>query len=540
MIPTGRSSCQFGELPSFSFSGSGFLATYQLGVVQCFLNHAPSVLDEAPGVLGASAGSLVAAAVVCKVRPERVRDELLSFVRMIRRLTFGPLHPTVNVLHWVERMVRTILPHNAHQLANGRLGLAMTRIPDGQNTVVSNYESREDVVKALLCSCFLPLYCGTLPPSYKGVHYIDGGFTSIQPQQEVFSGCVLTVSPFAGEVDICPQDSGSSIHVVISGASFNLSLANSVRFINALYPHDFESLDKAYHSGYRDAIHFLHNSDLDLCFSLLKTPSNSCLALPLDEWIDLGTKWEEETSGETEIELEKTDRGEEEGGTDQEKRGGFNKKQRQEEGVEGSVLMTSMTENRERQRNYSPGVGASPWDLGTLKQALYLGLPTWSQTAMLCNVLIQLSTAELLWANFLMQLLSYLLLPLTLPLCFMLQQFQDMSSLGALLSKLGLWLSQVPTLVYWLWQDLRQLTFFFANILVSTIRINLEDRIDVQAKYEGPVVGPQGQWSSALILQVLSSSPPQDKFQYTALFQLDLEPGEAGAQRKSANAERWG
>lgn len=66
----GVSSCHYREVPpSISFSGSGFMATYQLGVAQCFLNYAPWILHTAPCVLGASAGSLVAAAVVCEISP---------------------------------------------------------------------------------------------------------------------------------------------------------------------------------------------------------------------------------------------------------------------------------------------------------------------------------------------------------------------------------------------------------------------------------------------------------------------------------------
>lgn len=59
-------SCQSVPVPlSISFSGSGFLATYQLGVAQSMLDRSPWVLQAAPKVMGASAGSLVAAAVVC-------------------------------------------------------------------------------------------------------------------------------------------------------------------------------------------------------------------------------------------------------------------------------------------------------------------------------------------------------------------------------------------------------------------------------------------------------------------------------------------
>lgn len=66
----GVSTCHYGEAPlSISFSGCGFLATYQLGVAQCFLNYAPWILSTAPSVIGASAGSLVAGTVVCRMNP---------------------------------------------------------------------------------------------------------------------------------------------------------------------------------------------------------------------------------------------------------------------------------------------------------------------------------------------------------------------------------------------------------------------------------------------------------------------------------------
>lgn len=52
---------------SLSFSGSGFLALYQVGVVQSLLELAPELLKSACKVYGSSAGSLIAAAVVCGI-----------------------------------------------------------------------------------------------------------------------------------------------------------------------------------------------------------------------------------------------------------------------------------------------------------------------------------------------------------------------------------------------------------------------------------------------------------------------------------------
>lgn len=71
-MPHSISCSHFREVPwDISFSGSGFLATYQLGVVLCLLKYAPWILKTAPHILGASAGSVVAAAVVCKINPSK-------------------------------------------------------------------------------------------------------------------------------------------------------------------------------------------------------------------------------------------------------------------------------------------------------------------------------------------------------------------------------------------------------------------------------------------------------------------------------------
>lgn len=81
----GVSSCHYREVPpSISFSGSGFMSTYQLGVAQCFLTYTPWILRTAPQVLGASAGSLVAATVVCEMSP----GEFSEFARLQNPLLF--------------------------------------------------------------------------------------------------------------------------------------------------------------------------------------------------------------------------------------------------------------------------------------------------------------------------------------------------------------------------------------------------------------------------------------------------------------------
>uniref|UniRef100_A0A8D2ZZ46 PNPLA domain-containing protein n=1 Tax=Scophthalmus maximus TaxID=52904 RepID=A0A8D2ZZ46_SCOMX len=210
--------------PSISFSGSGFMATYQLGVAQCLLNYVPSIVRAAPFVLGASAGSLVAA--------------MIHFAKQMKAFRLGPFNPSINVFHWLECILNKYLPSDAHRLASGRLAVAMTRLSDGKHIVTTEFQSKEDV--ALLCSCFVPGYCGILPPSFKGEYYLDGGFTGMQPVLPVSCSHTLTVSPFSGETDICPSDTPCMWDMVVSGATLKGNMANSVRVINALYPMTLE------------------------------------------------------------------------------------------------------------------------------------------------------------------------------------------------------------------------------------------------------------------------------------------------------------
>ncbi|XP_056589585.1 patatin-like phospholipase domain-containing protein 2 isoform X2 [Triplophysa dalaica] len=216
---------------SVSFCGSGFLATYQLGVAQSLLDNAPWILRGAPRVYGASAGSLVAAAVVCGSNLGRVRDNLLEFARYSRQLPLGLLSPTADVYRWLEVTLERSLPDNAHSLASGRLHISMTRIPDGKNVLVSEFQSNEDLIRALLCSCFVPLYSGMIPPQYKG------------------------------EMDICPSDTSTTFcDVIIQQLSFHCSMPNLIRLLDAMFPRDWRILKKAFYSGYQDTIYFLERS----------------------------------------------------------------------------------------------------------------------------------------------------------------------------------------------------------------------------------------------------------------------------------------
>ncbi|XP_007892360.1 patatin-like phospholipase domain-containing protein 2 [Callorhinchus milii] len=242
---------------ALSFCGSGFLVVYQIGAVQCLLRHVPQVMRGIRRVYGASAGSLIAAAVVCGVNLDGFYWNIGKASKMCREHVLGAMHPTFNMLEVLREAVIRNLPSNAHQLAHGKLFISLTRIPDGENVLVSDFASRDELVQVLVCSCFFPVYCGFIPPIFRGVRYIDGGLSNNQP---LFDGKrTITISPFSGKTDICPS-SDIGYTMGFSNSSYTLCPENLLRFIFALIPPHSEMLKEFRQNGYRDALEFLRVS----------------------------------------------------------------------------------------------------------------------------------------------------------------------------------------------------------------------------------------------------------------------------------------
>lgn len=72
---------------------------------------------------------------------------MLHFAKQMKTFTLGPFNPSINVFHWLEHILCKYLPPDAHQLANGRLAVAMTRLIDGKHIVMSEFQSKDDVVQ---------------------------------------------------------------------------------------------------------------------------------------------------------------------------------------------------------------------------------------------------------------------------------------------------------------------------------------------------------------------------------------------------------
>lgn len=239
---------------NLSFCGCGFLGIYHVGVATSFRQYAPHLSNYK--VSGSSAGALAAVAHICgDVTLAQAASDFLRTAIEARSRSLGPFHPAFDINAILTESLQRGLPEDVHLRASGRLHVSLTRVYDGENVIINKFDSKEDVIQAIICSCFIPFWSGIVAPKYKGITYTDGGFSN---NLLILDDKTITVSPFAGEADICPQDdSNNLISFSLSNTSVSLTPHNLYRVSNALMPPPTEFLTELCARGFADGIRFL-------------------------------------------------------------------------------------------------------------------------------------------------------------------------------------------------------------------------------------------------------------------------------------------
>ncbi|XP_050457183.1 1-acylglycerol-3-phosphate O-acyltransferase Pnpla3 [Cataglyphis hispanica] len=264
---------------NLSFAGCGFLGIYHVGVAVCFKKYAPHLLLNK--ISGASAGAIAACSLLCDLPLGEMTSNVLRLAGEARQHTLGPFSPSFDVQHFLLENLRKFLPDDAHIRVNGKLHISMTRVYDGKNVIVSQFNSKEDLLQALLATSFVPFFSGLLPPRFHGIRYMDGGFSDNLPTLDENT---ITVSPFCGESDICPRDISSQLfHVNLANTSIELSRQNIYRFTKILFPPKTETLSNMCKQGFDDALRFLHRNNMLNCTRCLAIQSTYIVQETIDD-----------------------------------------------------------------------------------------------------------------------------------------------------------------------------------------------------------------------------------------------------------------
>ena len=127
-----------------------------------------------------------------------------------------------------------------------------------------------------MCSCFIPCWSGLVPPKFHGVAYMDGGLSDNLPNRDDYT---VTISPFSGESDICPQDSTFNLlQVHLSNTSFSLTAGNLYRITRILFPPHPEVMSKMCEQGFNDALKFLQRNNKISCLRCVAIQSSFLLS----------------------------------------------------------------------------------------------------------------------------------------------------------------------------------------------------------------------------------------------------------------------
>ncbi|XP_042214980.1 uncharacterized protein LOC121861384 isoform X2 [Homarus americanus] len=237
------------SITAVTFCGCGFLGGYLVGAATYIQEHAPGLLRGRLG--GSSVGSLIATCIVCDVPLQAVRETILKTAKASRAYLFGPLSPFFPLEEPLLKNLLKMLPEDAHIRASGRLFLSLTRASTLTNEVVSEYKTRDELVRAVLCCCFLPGISGFSAPTFQGRRYVDGGMSNNMPLK---GPTTLSINVFAGEFDISPDEDDTNYGpTTVFNQTLEMSMENLRKFYLAIVPPESEELDVYYDRGYADA-----------------------------------------------------------------------------------------------------------------------------------------------------------------------------------------------------------------------------------------------------------------------------------------------
>jgi len=253
-----------------SFSGCGFLGIYHVGVASCLKTYAPQLYINK--VSGASAGSMAALALMADLPLGEMTSQVLKIATEARKLTLGPFSPSFNINKILADGLSDVLPDNVHLKLNGKLHVSLTKVYDGKNLIANQFSSKQEVIDVILASAFIPIFSGWLPPRYRGIRVIDGGYSDNLP---ILDSNTVTVSPFCGNSDICPQDDYilTVLQIQVAGTSIEMSKDNLIRLSRVLLPPDPEVLSRYCKQGFEDALRFLQRRYLISCTRCLAVDS---------------------------------------------------------------------------------------------------------------------------------------------------------------------------------------------------------------------------------------------------------------------------
>lgn len=79
--------------------------------------------------------------------PGEAGANIIEVSKEARKRFLGPLHPSFNLVKIIRGCLLKTLPADGHERASGCLGISLTRVSDGENVIITHFNSKEELIQ---------------------------------------------------------------------------------------------------------------------------------------------------------------------------------------------------------------------------------------------------------------------------------------------------------------------------------------------------------------------------------------------------------
>lgn len=154
------------------------------------------------------------------------------------------LHNFTTVGSKCRFLLQDVLPEDAHERCTGRCFISITSLlPIPHNVILTEFESRDDLIDAVIASTYIPLWTFPGVCLHRGMVCVDGGVMNN----------LASLSPSSLRIGLDPEDAQDW------GATFVPSVPHPRR--NTFIPADDDGLEQMYDCGKRDIAVWLETAE---------------------------------------------------------------------------------------------------------------------------------------------------------------------------------------------------------------------------------------------------------------------------------------
>ena len=74
---------------------------------------------------------------------------MLDLETKVSAKPLGIFHPSCDLNKMIHECLMKVLPEDCHKRLSGRLYISVTRVSDGQNVLISEFDSKSDLIRVI-------------------------------------------------------------------------------------------------------------------------------------------------------------------------------------------------------------------------------------------------------------------------------------------------------------------------------------------------------------------------------------------------------